>query len=101
MGTINWDQIRALPDYHSYEVQISYVDGYILALEDTLKDLKAIEEGWKANSFGPFKEAIKAVRASLVRSLTEAVHTKGVLQATRSEILRGNPATDPSIDVPS
>ena len=34
-----WEGIDALPDKHALDIQMAYVQGYILALEDVFKDL--------------------------------------------------------------
>ena len=99
MAHIKWDQMKALPDPTAWEIQIAYVDGYILALEDALHDLNEIGKGWKGQKFGPFMEAIKASRTAIARSLTQARQTKEVLVEKRPEILRVARATDSSIEV--
>ena len=41
-GHSRWQLVRAQADPMSLEVQMAYVDGYILALEDLLRDLDSI-----------------------------------------------------------
>jgi len=40
MSHTRWDELRPLPSRQALEVQMAYVDGYILALEDLLRDIK-------------------------------------------------------------
>jgi len=74
------------------EVQMAYVDGYILALEDILKDLKELQAKERA-AFPPEvllleqrvarNGAYGSVRAAVNRSLQNARDTMAMLKALR------------------
>ena len=97
-GHSRWVHLTRLPDQHAREVQLSYVDGYILALEDVLKDLKEIKQDAMATTntgirnaalseagrehlllTRGFMAAIGEARAKVVRSLNEAKSTLAAL----------------------
>jgi len=42
MSHTRWDELRPLLNRAALEVQMAYVDGYILALEDLLRDIKEL-----------------------------------------------------------
>lgn len=48
MSHTRWESVSPLPDPRALEIQMAYVDGYILALEDTLDDLSDTRARWLA-----------------------------------------------------
>lgn len=97
-GHYSFDNLRALlPDPQAQEVQFAYVDGYILALEDVLKDLKDLQakEGTPGAQDLLLEQRVArnaaygSVRAIVNRSLANARDTMTMLKASRSEMQPG------------
>jgi hypothetical protein len=76
------------------EVQMAYVDGYILALEDILKDIKNLQAKEAAPDREPLlleqrvarNGAYGSVRAAVNRSLQNARDTMAMLKAGREPV---------------
>jgi hypothetical protein len=66
------------PTGRMQEVQMAYVDGYILALEDVLKDLEDLR------SLHPSVSTGQTVRRTVGKSLQAARETLGRLKEGRS-----------------
>ena len=60
------------------EGTITYVEGYILALEDVLKDIEGIRENPQAH-YGLYALALRDVQVHIDESLSQAKHTLEVL----------------------
>lgn len=43
-GHTRWENVDPLPNRQALEVQMAYVDGYILALEDLLRDIASLRK---------------------------------------------------------
>lgn len=80
-----WEGLRPLPDPHGYEVQLAYVDGYILALEDMLRDLKRMEQSWPATDRANYRIAVGNVRRKVNETLESARGTLKELQRLKKE----------------
>jgi hypothetical protein len=76
------------------EVQMAYVDGYMLALEDILKDIKNLQAKEAAPDREPLlleqrvarNGAYASVRAAANRSLQNARDTMAILKARREPV---------------
>lgn len=83
-GHTSWEQLKrefGLPD-STYLVTadvLSYCEGYILACEDALEDLKEIGKRPKLLGDGSFEHALDLMKTRLERSLSEARATIKVL----------------------
>ena len=80
-GHTRWDQVAPLPDRTALEVQLGYVDGYILALEDAFRDLASLPV--VATSEQVAKEIAlyrREVRRTLSISLDAARRTRKLFQ---------------------
>lgn len=77
-----------MPDERAREVQMAYVDGYILALEDVLKDIKELQGKESTPGDGALlleqrvarNGAYGSVRAVVNRSLANARDTMNMLK---------------------
>lgn len=65
-GHTRWETMTRLPDDHARRVQIAYVDGYLLALEDMLKDMKLLQ-------FDDLPPAAAFAVASTLRRMREVI----------------------------
>ena len=79
-GHTRWDSVAPLPDRAALEVQLGYVDGYILALEDVFKDLAQIPIPNMPEATGAIRAYRREVRRSLTTSLDSARRTRKLLQ---------------------
>ena len=80
-GHTRWEPVAPLPDRAGLEIQLAYVDGYILALEDVFKDLAQIlfplgPDG----SHEQLRAYRKEVRRTLSISMESARRTRKKLQ---------------------
>lgn len=64
-----WKGITPLPDPHAREVQMAYVDGYCLALEDVLEELSRLA------AEDPSQSRYRPVRRFVGKSLESARQT--------------------------
>ena len=75
-GHTRWNSVAPLPDRAALEVQLAYLDGYCLALEDALKDLAHIPIPNQPGATREIKAFQKAMRLSLATSLESARFTR-------------------------
>ena len=79
-GHTRWDSVAPLPDRAALEVQLAYVDGYILALEDVFRDIAQIPLPNMPEVTGAIREFRKEVRRTLSISLDAARRTRKLFQ---------------------
>ncbi len=93
-GHYRWADLKpAQNDDHGKDVQMAYVDGYALALEDLLKELKALQakEGTPGSDALLLEQRVArngaygSVRAVLTRLLTSTNETMNALRDSRSK----------------
>lgn len=65
-GHTRWETMTWLPDDHARRIRIAYVDGYLLALEDMLKDMELIQ-------FDDLPPAATFAVASTLRRMREVI----------------------------
>lgn len=76
-GHTRWETVRRLPDEHGWRIQQAYVDGYLLALEDLLEDMKRInrDDLPGATTFAT-GAMLREVRVIIARTMKSAQLTK-------------------------
>lgn len=79
-GHTSWDPLLPLPDRTSLEIQLGYVDGYILALEDVFKDLAQIPLPNMPEATRAIRDFRREVRRTLSISMEAARRTRKTLQ---------------------
>jgi hypothetical protein len=84
MPHVAWELLRPSPDPTKRAVQLAYVEGYVLALEDALKEIEALQASWKGQSFSPYRMALQAAKARLVDLREQAEGTFDQLVALDS-----------------
>jgi hypothetical protein len=94
-GHYRWADLKPVDyDAHSSDVQMAYVDGYALALEDLLKELKALQakEGTPGSEVLLLEQRVArngaygSVRAVLTRLLTSTNDTMNALRDSRRKV---------------
>lgn len=94
MTHIRWESMKPLPDPEARRTQMAYVDGYILACEDVLRDLKEIRNNVRIDQGPKDAEVISRtahiallaqVRAKTNESLASARDTMNALRRINNE----------------
>ena len=74
----SWKGIVRLPDPHAREVQMAYVDGYILAMEDLLEELSKLQlEDRSGAGLNRYRPVRRVVGKSLEQARQTLKHLKG------------------------
>lgn len=99
-GHSSWKGVTPMTDPHQREVQMGYVDGYALAIDDMFKELNQIEQRrvWNPESralFRQIRQALHNMRGGAqqtMKMLTKGgTHEQGVpAEAGLGEGLRGD-----------
>lgn len=77
-GHTRWEEVAPLPDRAALEIQLAYVDGYILALEDAFRDLAQIP--FPIGMDASLRVYRREVRRTLSASLEAARRTRKLFQ---------------------